>query len=48
MWLLRVAFGGRRRPWFCGADCEPVLMEGLLDALRNVGSDALVDAECLP
>jgi hypothetical protein len=49
--------GCRKRPgrvvlagsyWRTSAGDEPVLVEGFADAPRGRGSDALVDAECLP
>ena len=41
--LVALAAGSR---WF-GGGCEPVLMEGFLDAAGGGGADALVDRECL-
>jgi len=44
---LRVFAAGHRwlRPW--GGGCQPVVLEGLLDAPGRRGADALVDRECL-
>ena len=43
-----MVLAGRRRPGLHRAGCEPVLLEGFLDALGGgMGSDALVDGECL-
>src|SRR5215475_14483128 len=43
-WPIACTAGSR---WFRGGGCEPVLVEGFLDAPRGGGSDALVDRECL-
>jgi len=32
---------------FWGGGCQPVVLDGLLDAPRGGGADALVDRECL-
>jgi len=44
-----MVLAGGRRPGLHRAGCKPVLLEGLLDVPGGgMGSDALVDGECLP